>query len=236
MSLQNSVVTITGASRGLGREIACRYAKRGAKLVLVARGASELRATARKLDAQTEVMAVVADVAEDAERIAAAALERFGRVDVLINNASTIGSSPMPPLQDLSWEEYLRVLRVNVVAPLHLTQLLLPAMRARRDGVVINVTSDAAVQPYAGWGAYGSSKAALEHMSRILTAELDGSGVSVYIVDPGDMNTKMHEEAEPAVDLSHLPSPSESAPFFEMLLDERPASGRFSAHAALAGR
>lgn len=236
MSLEQKVILVTGASRGLGREISRRFALRGARLVLVARGATALDEIARELQAHTEVLALVADVSEDAERIAVAALERFGRVDVLINNASTIGSSPMPRLEDLSWEELARVLRVNVIAPLHLTQLLIPGMRARGQGAIVNITSDAAVQAYPGWGAYGTSKAALEHMSRILTAELEGSGIAVYTVDPGDMNTRMHEEAEPGVDLSHLPLPSESAPFFEALVEGRPSSGRFQAQASLVGR
>jgi NAD(P)-dependent dehydrogenase (short-subunit alcohol dehydrogenase family) len=151
-------------------------------------------------------------VAEIAEQLAERALFRFGRVDVLVNNASTIGPSPMPRLEDYPWNELLQVFRVNVVAPLHLTQLLLPSMKERGSGVIINISSDAGVNAYPGWGGYGASKAALEHASRTLAAELAGTGVRVVSVDPGDMDTEMHRLAEPGADLSHLPHPSSVAP------------------------
>jgi NAD(P)-dependent dehydrogenase (short-subunit alcohol dehydrogenase family) len=230
MILQNRVALITGASRGLGLEIARLYAGKSARLVLVARGEAALRAAGLELSRVTDVLALAADVGEDAEHITQAALDRFGRVDVLVNNASDIGPSPMPPLEAYPWEALLRVLRINAVAPLHLTQLLLPQMKARREGVVINVTSDAGVRAYPGWGGYGASKAALEHLSRVLAAELEGSGVRVYIVDPGDMNTEMHHQAEPGVDLSGLPGPEVSAPAFVHLVEvETAPSGRFEA-------
>jgi short-subunit dehydrogenase len=130
----------------------------------------------------------------------------------LINNASDIGPSPMPPLELYPWEALLRLFKVNAVAPFHLIQLLLPGMRSRGHGTIVNISSDAAVNAYAGWGGYGGSKAALQHMSRILEKELDGSGVRVLVIDPGDMNTEMHRLAEPGVDLSHLPDPSSVAP------------------------
>lgn len=230
MRLWDRVVVITGASRGLGREIARQFSRRGARLVLVARGEAALRDLAEELAGTTEVLAVAADVGEDAEQIAQAALGRFGRVDVLINNASEIGPSPMPSLDAYPWDALLRVLRINAVAPLHLIQLLLPQMKARREGVIINVTSDAGVQAYPGWGGYGASKAALEHLSRVLAAELEGSGVRIYVVDPGDMNTEMHRQAEPGVDLSGLPGPEVPAPAFVHLVEEESApSGRFEA-------
>ncbi len=230
MRLQDRVALITGASRGLGREIARLFARRGARLVLVARGEATLREAAEELSRVTEVLALTADVGEEAERIAREALARFGRVDVLLNNASEIGPSPMPPLEAYPWDALLRVLRINAVAPLHLTQLLLPQMKARREGVIINVTSDAGVVAYPGWGGYGASKAALEHLSRVLAAELEGSGVRVYVVDPGDMNTEMHRQAEPGVDLSHLPGPAVPAPAFVHLVEEETAPfGRFEA-------
>lgn len=228
MMLQDRVAVITGASRGLGREIARLFARRGARLVLVARGEAALRETAGELSRSTEVLALPADVGEDAERIARAALDRFGRVDVLINNASEIGPSPMPSLEAYPWDALLRVFRINAVAPLHLIQLLLPQMKAGGEGVIINVTSDAGVQAYPGWGGYGASKAALEHLSCVLAAELEGSGVRVYVVDPGDMNTEMHRRAEPGADLSHLPGPEVSAPAFVHLAEEETAPfGRF---------
>lgn len=230
MNLHDSVALITGASRGLGLEIARLYAARGARLVLVARGEAALGEAALELSRLTEVAAVAADVAEQAERIAGAALDRFGRVDILINNASEIGPSPMPALEAYPWEALLHLFRVNAVAPLHLTQLLLPGMRARRSGLIINVTSDAAVRAYPGWGGYGASKAALEHLSRVLAEELHGTGVRVYVVDPGDMDTAMHRLAEPGVDLAHLPGPHVPAPAFVYLAEEeRAPSGRFEA-------
>lgn len=230
MSLSESVALITGGSRGLGREIAHQFAERGAQLVLVARGKQSLQAAAAALEEQTEVLAIAADVGQQAERIAEAALARFGRVDVLVNNASGIGPSPMPLMADYPWEELLRLFRTNAVAPLHLTQLLLPQMLASQAGVVINVTSDAAVQAYPGWGGYGASKAALEHWSRVMAAELEGSGVRIFLVDPGDMNTEMHRRAEPGVDLTHLPEPWLPAPAFVHLVERETASyGRFEA-------
>jgi len=236
MTLQGRVVLITGASRGLGREIARLFAGRGARLVLVARGEAALRETAEEVSRITEALALPGDVGEDAERTARAALARFGRVDVLINNASDIGPGPMPRLDAYPWEALLRVFRVNAVAPLHLIQLLLPQMRARREGVIINVTSDAGVQAYPGWGGYGASKAALEHLSRVLAAELEGSGIRVYVVDPGDMNTEMHRQAEPGVDLSGLPGPEVPAPAFLYLVERETAPfGRFEARNLLAG-
>jgi NAD(P)-dependent dehydrogenase (short-subunit alcohol dehydrogenase family) len=230
MQLQDRVAVITGASRGLGREIARLYARQGARLVLVARGEAALREAAEELSGLTETLAVAADVGEDAERIVQTALGRFGRVDVLINNASEIGPSPMPYLEVYPRDALLRVFRINAVAPVHLTQLLLPQMKARREGVIINVTSDAGVRAYLGWGGYGASKTALEHLSRVLARELEGSGVRVYLVDPGDMNTEMHRQAEPGVDLSGLPGPEVSAPAFVYLVEEETApSGRFEA-------
>ncbi|MPZ99524.1 MAG: SDR family NAD(P)-dependent oxidoreductase [Dehalococcoidia bacterium] len=237
VDLEGQVAVITGGSRGLGLEVARAFAARGARLVLAARGHEALDAAARELAAATEVEALAVDVAEDAERVVEAAIRRFGRVDVLVNNASELGPSPMPPLAEYPWRDLERVLRVNVLAPLHLTQLVLPGMRARRSGVVINVSSDAGVEAYAGWGGYGASKAALEHLSRTLGAELEGTGVRVYVVDPGDMDTEMHRLAEPGVDLSHLPGPEESAPAFVWLVERETAPfGRVQAQALLESR
>jgi NAD(P)-dependent dehydrogenase (short-subunit alcohol dehydrogenase family) len=223
MTDERDVAIITGASRGLGLEVARALAERGMRLVLVARHSEPLRAAATETGRHTEVEAIEADVAVDAERIIEAAIRRFGRVDVLVNNASELGPSPMPALGDYDWRELERVLRVNVLAPLHLLQLVLPGMRARRHGVIINVTSDAGVEAYPGWGGYGASKAALEHVSRTLAAELEGTEVRVYVVDPGDMDTEMHRLAEPGVDLSHLPKPSASAPAFVRLIERETA-------------
>jgi NAD(P)-dependent dehydrogenase (short-subunit alcohol dehydrogenase family) len=232
MRLEGSVALITGASRGLGREIANAYARRGARLILTARGAEALEDTAAILRRDTDVLTLPGDVADPvhAERLVRAGLARFGRIDILINNASVLGPTPMPRLDALPPGALEGIVRANVAAPLHLIQLILPQMRVRRRGVIINVTSDAAVEAYPGWGGYGISKAALEHLSRILAAELAGAGIRVYIVDPGEMNTEMHREAEPGVDLAHLPAPEVSAPAFVWLVEEETAPfGRFSA-------
>ncbi len=223
MKLERRVALVTGASRGLGLEIARAYAGRGAKLVIAARGGDRLAAAAAELERRTEVAALTLDVSEDAEQLVEAGLRRFGRIDVLVNNASDLGPSPMPPLDQYPWQALQRVLKVNVLAPLHLTQLVLPGMRARGEGVIINVTSDAGVAAYPGWGGYGASKAALEHISRTLGNELKGTGVRVYLVDPGDMNTAMHRLAEPGVNLSALPGPEVAAPAFVRLVEDETA-------------
>ncbi len=229
------VALITGASKGLGRAIAHEYAQRGLRLVLTARGRPELDAVVAELTPLTEVVALAGDVADPvhARRLVELATSRFGPVDVLVNNASFLGPSPMPELADYSLPTLENVFRVNVVAPLHLIQLVLPAMRARQSGLIVNVTSDAAVEAYPTWGGYGASKAALEHASRVLAAELEGSGVRLYVVDPGDMNTQMHRDAEPGADLSNLPDPEAVAPAFVQLLDAAAPFERLQAAALL---
>jgi NAD(P)-dependent dehydrogenase (short-subunit alcohol dehydrogenase family) len=208
----HDVVLITGASKGLGLALARRLARHGHPLVINARRGEELRRAEAELSRDTEVLAVAGDVSEIAEELAESTLARFGRVDLLINNASELGPSPLLTLEEHPWESLLRIYRVNVVAPLHLTQLLLPQMKARGRGTIVNISSDAAVNAYPRWGGYGSSKAALAHASRILAAELEGSGVRVFVLDPGDMNTEMHALAEPGIDLSHLDDPEDVAP------------------------
>jgi NAD(P)-dependent dehydrogenase (short-subunit alcohol dehydrogenase family) len=234
MTSDTHVAIITGASKGLGREIARLYAARGFKLTLAARGDAALDEIAAELSRITEVVNLAVDISEDAERLVDAALDRFGRIDVLVNNASELGPSPMPNLEDLRWQDMERILRVNVIAPLHLAQLAIPHMRARGAGVIINVSSDAAVEAYPGWGGYGASKAALEHLSRVLAEELKDTGIRLYVVDPGDMQTEMHAAAEPGVDLSHLPGSEVAAPEFLRLVEEEAAEfGRFRAQATL---
>jgi NAD(P)-dependent dehydrogenase (short-subunit alcohol dehydrogenase family) len=232
------VALITGASRGLGLEVARAYARRGLRLILTARGAEALKLAADEIGPITEVVAVAGDVGNpaDAERIVQAGLDRFGQIDLLLNNASELGPSPMPDLEHLPIDSFVDVLRVNVVGSLKLIQLVLPGMKSRNAGLIVNVTSDAGVQAYPTWGGYGASKAALEHLSRVLAAELEGSGIRVFVVDPGDMDTAMHRLAEPGVDLSHLQTPDLVAPAFVQLLDLDPSTafGRFEAQQMLA--
>jgi NAD(P)-dependent dehydrogenase (short-subunit alcohol dehydrogenase family) len=227
--MEQRVALITGASKGLGREIARAYARTGLRLALTARGAPELQDAATELRTLTDVLALAGDVADaaHAERLIRLAEARFGRIDVLVNNASELGS--MLEVETLPPETFEVVLRTNVVAPLRLIQLVLPGMRARGSGLIVNVSSDAAVEAYPTWGGYGASKAALEHLSRVLAAELEGSRIRVAVVDPGDMNTEMHRAAEPGVDLSHLPGPEVAAPAFVRLLDDPSAFGRHQA-------
>jgi short-subunit dehydrogenase len=226
------VALITGASRGLGLEVARLFARRGMPLVITARGEAALEATAAELGRHAEVLAVPGDVAdrEHVERLVRLGTERFGRIDVLVNNASSLGPTPMPRLEELDLSQPATAPAVNIVAPLRLAQLVLPGMRARGEGVILNVTSDAAVNGYPTWGVYGASKASMEQFTRVLAAELEGSGVRVYLVDPGDMNTELHREAEPGVDLSHLPGPEVPAPAFLHLVEHETAPfGRFEA-------
>lgn len=231
MLTKQPVALITGASQGLGLQIAQHYARHNLALILTARHSRPLEAAARELANLTPVIAIPGDVAdtEHVHRLVETGLQRFGHIDVLINNASELGPSPLPELQNLPPAELEHILRVNMVAPLELIQLVLPGMRTRQSGLIVNVTSDAGVQAYPTWGGYGASKAGLEHLSRVLAAELEGSGIRVYVVDPGDMNTAMHRAAEPGVDLSHLPTPDKVAPVFVRLLDEPAPFGRFEA-------
>jgi short-subunit dehydrogenase len=229
---------ITGGSRGLGLEVARLFARRGMPLILTARHATDLASAARELSRWTEVLALPGDVADPAhaERLVRAGIERFGRIDVLVNNASAIGPSPMPNLDAYPLDALAEVLRINVIAPLHLAQLVLPGMRERGTGLIVNVTSDAAINAYPGWGGYGASKAALEHLSKVLASELEGTGIRVYVVDPGDMNTQLHREAEPGVDLSHLPGPEVPAPvFLDLIQRASDGYGRFEAQKLAAG-
>jgi NAD(P)-dependent dehydrogenase (short-subunit alcohol dehydrogenase family) len=237
MTVSNTkTALITGASRGLGRELARLLAERGTRLLITARDADLLEQAAGELRRLTDVLAIPGDVADPshARRLVSEALDRYGIVDILINNASTIGPSPMPGLADYPLAEIERVYRVNVFAPLHLIQLAVPSMRARGSGLIVNITSDAAVEAYPSWGGYGSSKAALEHISRVLAAELVDSGIRILTIDPGDMNTQMHRDAEPGEDLSHLPGPEISArAIADLIVNERSSFRRVSALASV---
>jgi NAD(P)-dependent dehydrogenase (short-subunit alcohol dehydrogenase family) len=216
---------ITGASRGLGRALARALAEQDWSLVLDARGEQDLMRIADELAPRTRVRAIAGDVTDEWHRgalIAAAG----GPIDVLINNASMLGPSPLPELAHYPQTELETVYRVNVHAPLALIQLALPALAP--GARIINVTSDAALQPYSGWGGYGSSKAALEQLTAILAAEQ--TGLRVYAVDPGDMRTQMHQEAFPGEDISDRPPPEDSVPGLLELIEGDLPSGRYRAY------
>src|SRR5712692_5491871 len=221
------VALITGASRGLGRALARALADRGWRLVIDARGAEELEAARAELAGQTTVTALAGDVADDEHRrtLVAAALE-LGGLDLLVNNASALGPSPQPRLADYPLETLAHVYRVNVLAPLALVQLALPLLE-RSHGRILTVTSDAAVEGYEGWGGYGSSKAALEQLTNVLAAE--HPLLRVYWGDPGDMNTRMQQEAFPGEDVSDRPPPEASVPGLLVLVEDERPSGRYRA-------
>jgi NAD(P)-dependent dehydrogenase (short-subunit alcohol dehydrogenase family) len=218
------VAIVTGASRGLGLALARALAVRGWRLVIDARGAEALERARADLAAHTDVAAIAGDVADPGHRTALAAAAG-DRVDLLVNNASLLGPSPQPPLQDYPLDVLERVYAVNVIAPLALAQLVLPRMD--EGAMILNVTSDAAVEVYEGWGGYGSSKAALEQLTRILAVE--HPQVRIHAVDPGDMRTQMHQAAFPGEDISDRPPPEESVPGLLALIDGDRASGRFLA-------
>ena len=226
--MDKPVALITGASQGLGRALAEALGAQGWRLVIDARRADRLDAAAARVRASAEVdadvVAVVGDVADPAHRAElVAAVERFGRLDVLVNNASTLGASPLPPLDSLDLGVLRTTYEVNVIAPLALIQAVLPFLTASK-GTIVNVTSDAAVEAYEGWGGYGSSKAALEHLSAILAAE--HPELRVRWVDPGDMRTEMHQDAFPGEDISDRPVPESVIPQLVALLGSDQPSGR----------
>lgn len=219
------IAIVTGASRGLGFALAEGLANAGWSLVIDARGAGPLAEARHTLERRTTVVALRGSITDTEHRSAlVAAAADLGGLDLLINNAGVLGPTPLPALAEVSVAAYRDVLDVGAVAPLALTQLALPQLRAR-GGAVINVTSDAAVENYAGWGVYGSAKAALEQWSNILAAE--EPDVSVWWVDPGDLRTRMHQEAFPDEDISDRPLPETAVPGFLKLLTDRPPSGRY---------
>jgi NAD(P)-dependent dehydrogenase (short-subunit alcohol dehydrogenase family) len=229
MANDERVALITGASRGLGAVVAGLLAERHYALVLGARHDTDLQAMADALRAKgTTVVAVPGDIAEPNVRVHLVAMAgTLGGLDLLVNNASELGG--IGPLAELDLARLERVLHVNLVAPVALIQLALPLLTAANAGdirnprsLVINISSDAALGAYAGWGAYGASKAALDLVSRTLATELAERGVSVVSVDPGDMRTRMHQEAFPGEDISDRPLPEVTRPFWDWLLDEDP--------------
>jgi NAD(P)-dependent dehydrogenase (short-subunit alcohol dehydrogenase family) len=219
-----STALITGASRGLGLALARALAERGWRLVIDARGAAALEDARRELAQLTDVTALAGDVADEWHRAALVDAAK-GRIDALVNNASVLGLSPQPALADHPLAVLEHVVRVNALAPLALIQAALPAMPA--GGRVVNVTSDAAVEVYEGWGGYGSSKAMLEQLTRVVAVERPE--LSVYAFDPGDMNTAMHQAAFPGEDISDRPPPEDSVPALLELLEGDLPSGRYRA-------
>jgi NAD(P)-dependent dehydrogenase (short-subunit alcohol dehydrogenase family) len=214
ITLQGTGALVTGASRGLGLSLSLALAQRGAKVAMVARDARALSAAVAELrERGLDVHAVPGDVADkDAtHRIAGAAHALVGQIDLLVHNASTLGPTPLRLLLDTECEDLAAVLETNLIGPFRLTKALVGAMALRGGGTVVHLSSDAAVEAYPRWGAYGAAKAAQDHLSRILAAELEGSGVRVLAVDPGEMDTAMHAAAIPDADRAQLASPAQVA-------------------------
>jgi NAD(P)-dependent dehydrogenase (short-subunit alcohol dehydrogenase family) len=219
---------VTGASRGLGLELARALDERGWRLVVDARGAEALAEATAGLRGVTAIAGDVADPEHRRALVEAAGEE----IDLIANNASLLGPSPLPALADYPLDELRRVYEANVIAPLALVQLALPRLTA--GAAILDVTSDAAVEPYEGWGGYGSSKAALEQLTAILGAE--HPGLRVYSVDPGDMRTQMQQDAFPGEDISDRPPPEDSVPGLLALIEGSLASGRYRASEVAAAR
>ncbi|HZO93528.1 MAG TPA: SDR family oxidoreductase [Candidatus Baltobacteraceae bacterium] len=206
------VAVITGGSRGLGKALARELLAYGLHVVIDARDAVELERARQELATFGHVVALAGDIADAAHAHALIdAARSFGRLDLLVNNASTLGALPLPAIADIGPETFSRLFDVNVYAPIRLAQHALPLLRRADVATIVNVTSDAAVEAYPGWGGYGASKAALEAVSRVLAAELDGTPVRVLVADPGEMDTRMHRDAVPDADASALRDPAESA-------------------------
>jgi len=222
------VAIVTGASRGLGHALARSLAADGWDLVVDARDPHALRAAAAPFGPGVvrAVPGAVDDATHRADLVAAAT--ELGGIDLLVNNASVLGPSPQPTLDTYPLDVLETVFRVNVIAPLGLVQQALPLL-IERSGTIVDITSDAAVEGYEGWGGYGSSKAALEQLSNVLAAEQANSGVRVYWFDPGDMRTQMHQEAFPGEDISDRPLPETVVPSLRALLRDSRPSGRYRA-------
>jgi NAD(P)-dependent dehydrogenase (short-subunit alcohol dehydrogenase family) len=219
----SSIAIVTGISRGLGLATARALADRDWTVVGDARSAADLENAVASIDG--DVRGVAGDVSDPAhrEQLIRTAISAGG-LDLIVNNASVLGPSPQPHLENYPLDILEQVYRVNVFAPLALTQAALPLLRLRR-GVVVNITSDAGRESYPGWGGYGSSKAALDQMSNVFAAE--EPDISVYRFDPGDMNTTMHQEAFPGEDISDRPDPEQSVPPLMALIETRPPSGAY---------
>ena len=216
------VAVVTGASRGLGNALAHALARRGWRLIVDGRDPTMLNASAPE-----GALSLPGDVTDPSHRsLLAERATELGGADLLVNNASSLGASPLPTMAEISADVLAEILLTNVVAPVSLTRLLLPGLLARR-GRVLNLSSDAAVAAYGGWGGYGASKAALDLASRVLAVEQPT--LHVYAVDPGDMRTQMHQDACPGEDISGLPEPETVVPALLRLVDEDLPSGRYLA-------
>jgi NAD(P)-dependent dehydrogenase (short-subunit alcohol dehydrogenase family) len=213
-SIRGLRIAITGGTCGLGRALVRRFADAGADVAFIARGRAGIERVCRE---RPDTHGIVGDVSEkeDIHPIALQVLGALGGLDVLVNNASSLGPVPLALLADTECEDLERALATNLIGPFRLTKALLGSLAstAREGGlpIVVNISSDAAVTPYAGWGAYGASKAALAHLSRIWDAELTGEGIRVIAIDPGDMDTPLHELAMPDADRASLKSPDQAA-------------------------
>jgi NAD(P)-dependent dehydrogenase (short-subunit alcohol dehydrogenase family) len=220
---------ITGGSRGLGRALAHALARDGWKLIIDARGVDALDAVAAELPG--DVRAIAGDLGDSWHRAALlSAVDEGDGLDLLVNNASTLGAAPLPRLAEYPLDELERAFRTNTIAPLALVQSLLPAL-TRRRGAVLGISSDAAVEAYAGWGGYGATKAAFEQISHVLSVE--EPELAVWWIDPGEMRTAMLRDAMPEEDLSGTPPPEAVVPALLRLIDERPPSGRYTAEGLL---
>jgi NAD(P)-dependent dehydrogenase (short-subunit alcohol dehydrogenase family) len=225
---------ITGATRGLGYAVAGALARRGWNLIIDGRDATRLRRVRDELAEITHVAALAGDVTDDEHRRELSVLARgHAGLDAVINNAGALGPSPLPSVLDLDLEALIEVLLTNVVAPVALIQAVRGELKPQAR--LINVTSDAAVNPYLGWGGYGASKAALEQISSVLSTELATTHpeLRVYWVDPGDMRTDMHQAAYPGEDISDRPLPESRVGAFIRLLEEDLPSGRYEASSLL---
>lgn len=223
MNLQGKAVLVTGGSRGLGAALGAELARRGARVVLTARGEAALaEAVARIRSAGGEVHGLAADVGDKAAvyPLVGASAALVGPLDVVVHNASTLGPTPLRELSESECEDVSRVLDVNLLGPLRLTRAVVGSMVLRRAGVVVGISSDAGVEAYPGWGAYGVSKAALDHLLRTWAVELRDSGVRFLSIDPGEMDTAMHAEAIPDADRTVLRKPDEVAARIADLIED----------------
>ncbi|MBA3411843.1 MAG: SDR family oxidoreductase [Geodermatophilaceae bacterium] len=228
---QARIALITGGSRGLGRALTTELLRAGWRVVTDGRDPLALTRLLADAPNPKALIAVPGDVADSAHRNALlAAVVRSGGLDLLVNNASVLGPSPLPALAGYPIDALKKVYDVNLIAPLALTQLVLPHLE-RRTGRIINISSDAAVEPYEGWGGYGSSKAALDQLTDVLAAE--HPGLRIYALDPGDMRTDMHARAFPGEDISDRPEPETVVPALTQLIDGDLPSGRYRATALL---